>query len=70
MIQNVNAQRGNGTIINDLKKSHEKMVSSHPNIDTQSSRIEDLKKQIERGEYIIDLKATAMKMARELRPEE
>jgi len=68
MIQNINAQNS-GRIINDLQKSDGKMVSNHPNSDTQSSRIEDLKKQIERGEYKIDLKATAMKMARELRPE-
>ncbi|RUM44290.1 MAG: hypothetical protein DSY46_06000 [Hydrogenimonas sp.] len=68
MIQNINAQNS-GRIINDLQNSDGKMVSNHPNIDTQSSRIEDLKKQIERGEYKIDLKATAMKMARELRPE-
>jgi len=35
----------------------------------QQNRVDGLKKQIENGEYPIDLNATATKMAQELKPE-
>ncbi len=35
----------------------------------KQSRVDELKKQIANGEYQVDLKATATKMAQELKPD-
>jgi anti-sigma28 factor (negative regulator of flagellin synthesis) len=69
MIRNVGAQN-NGTIINDMRKND---VQNAQNIEKQAiekqSRVDELKKQIANGEYQVDLKATATKMAQELKPD-
>jgi flagellar biosynthesis anti-sigma factor FlgM len=70
MIRNVGAQN-NGTIINDMRKND--VQNAQQNIEKQEiekqSRVDELKKQIANGEYQIDLKATATKMAQELKPD-
>ncbi len=69
MIRNVGAQN-NTAYINDTKQ---KDVQETQNVQKQvmekQSRVDDLKKQIESGAYQIDLKATATRMAQELRPD-
>ncbi|WP_456452412.1 flagellar biosynthesis anti-sigma factor FlgM [Hydrogenimonas sp.] len=69
MIRNVGAQNSN-TILNDMKKNE---VQDMQNVEKQAmekqSRVDELKKQIVNGEYQIDLRATAEKMAQELKPD-
>ncbi|WP_300366382.1 flagellar biosynthesis anti-sigma factor FlgM [Hydrogenimonas sp.] len=69
MIRNVGAQN-NSTILNDMKKND---VHDTQNIEKQAiekqSRVDELKKQIVNGDYQIDLRATATKMAQELKPD-
>ncbi len=69
MIRNVGAQNTTA-YINDTKQND---VQDTQNVQKQAmekqSRVDDLKKQIESGAYQIDLKATATRMAQELRPD-
>jgi anti-sigma28 factor (negative regulator of flagellin synthesis) len=69
MIRNVGAQNSS-TILNDMKKNE---VQDMQNVEKQAmekqSRVDELKKQIVNGEYQIDLRATAEKMAQELKPD-
>ena len=69
MIRNVGAQN-NSTILNDMKKNE---VQDTQNIEKQAmekqSRVDELKKQVENGDYQIDLRATATRMAQELKPD-
>ena len=69
MIRNVGAQNTTA-YINDTKQND---VQDTQNVQKQAmekqSRVDNLKKQIESGAYQIDLKATATRMAQELRPD-
>ena len=69
MIRNIGAQNTTA-YINETKQND---VQDTQNIQKQAtekqSRIDDLKKQIETGAYQIDLKATATRMAQELKPD-
>jgi len=68
MIRHLGAQR-NGTIHDGMKKNG---LHNTRDIGTDAAgkrdRIGELKKQIENGDYVIDLRATAIRMAQELRP--
>ncbi|WP_353662506.1 flagellar biosynthesis anti-sigma factor FlgM [Hydrogenimonas sp. SS33] len=69
MIRNVGGHN-NTAYLNDVKKND---VQDANNVEKQTlakqSRVDDLKKQIQSGAYQIDLKATATKMAQELKPD-
>jgi anti-sigma28 factor (negative regulator of flagellin synthesis) len=69
MIRNVGAQNSS-TILNDMKKNE---MQDTQNVEKQAmqkqNRVDELKKQIVNGEYQIDLRATAEKMAQELKPD-
>ncbi len=66
MIRNVGANNSS-TIMNDMKKNENMAVEKQEM--KEQSRIEELKQQVKNDEYKIDLRATATKMAQELKPE-
>ncbi len=66
MIRNVGANNSSN-IMNDMKKN-ENMAVEKQQIKEQT-RIDELKQQVKNDEYKIDLRATATKMAQELKPE-
>ncbi|BDY12010.1 flagellar biosynthesis anti-sigma factor FlgM [Hydrogenimonas cancrithermarum] len=70
MIRNIGSQNSGTIINNDTQKND---VQNAKNIEKQAleqqNRVDGLKKQIENGEYSIDLDATATRMAQELKPE-
>ena len=69
MIRNVGAQNSSA-ILNDMKKNEMQDMQNIQKQDIQKqSRVDELKKQVVNGEYQIDLRATAEKMAQELKPD-
>ncbi|WP_457595832.1 flagellar biosynthesis anti-sigma factor FlgM [Hydrogenimonas sp.] len=69
MIRNVGAQNGNA-IYNEMKKNEmQDMQNVQQQATEKQSRVDELKRQIVNGEYQIDLRATAEKMAQELKPD-
>ncbi|MCF6201136.1 MAG: flagellar biosynthesis anti-sigma factor FlgM [Hydrogenimonas sp.] len=66
MISNVGANNASN-IMNEMKKSENMAVEKEQM--KEQSRIEELKQQIQNDQYKIDLRATATKMAQELKPE-
>ncbi|WP_456380373.1 flagellar biosynthesis anti-sigma factor FlgM [Hydrogenimonas sp.] len=69
MIRNVGVQNNN-TVLNDVQKKEAQETSQvEKQAVEKQSRVEELKKQIENGEYKIDLRAVATKMAQELKPD-
>ncbi|WP_457592804.1 flagellar biosynthesis anti-sigma factor FlgM [Hydrogenimonas sp.] len=66
MIRNVGANNSSN-IMNDMKKN-ENMAVEKQQIKEQT-RVDELKQQVKNDEYKIDLRATATKMAQELKPE-
>lgn len=65
MIRNVGISQSN-TLINDTLKNEQKAVIKKG--ENQVSRLDKLEEQIRNGEYKIDLKAIATKMAQEFKP--
>ena len=69
MIRNVGAQNSSA-ILNDMKKNETQDMQNIQKQEMQKqSRVDELKKQVVNGEYQIDLRATAEKMAQELKPD-
>ncbi len=69
MIRNVGAQNSSA-ILNDMKKNEMQDMQNIQKQEMQKqSRVDELKKQVVNGEYQIDLRATAEKMAQELKPD-
>ncbi len=69
MIRNVGSQSGNA-MVNDMKNNELKNNQQiEKNAMQKQSRVDELKKQIQNGEYQIDIRATAEKMAQELKPD-
>ncbi len=70
MIRYIGAQRNGAAIHSDTKRNS---MHDMNNIGTEATgqrdRIGELKRQIENGDYVIDLRATAIRMAQELRPQ-
>lgn len=66
MIRNVGANNASN-IMNDMKKSESMAVEKEQM--KEQSRVEELKQQIKNDQYKIDLRATATKMAQELKPQ-
>jgi anti-sigma28 factor (negative regulator of flagellin synthesis) len=65
MIRNVGINQSR-TLVNETTKNEQKAVTKRG--DNQASRLDKLKEQIKNGEYAIDIKATATKMAQEIMP--
>jgi anti-sigma28 factor (negative regulator of flagellin synthesis) len=69
MIRNVGAQNSSA-ILNDMKKNEMQDMQNIQKQEMQKqSRVDELKKQVVNGEYQINLRATAEKMAQELKPD-
>jgi len=66
MIRNIGINQSN-VLINETSKNEQKAVTKKGG--NQTSRLDELKEQIRSGEYKIDLKAIATKMAQEFKPE-
>ncbi len=66
MIRNVGANNASN-IMNDMKKNESMAVEKEQM--KEQSRVEELKQQIKNDQYQIDLRATATKMAQELKPQ-
>ena len=66
MIRNVGANNSSN-IMNEMKKNEDMAVEKQQM--KEQTRIDELKQQIKNDEYKIDLRATATKMAQELKPE-
>ncbi len=66
MIRNVGANNASN-IMNDMKKNESMAVEKEQM--KEQSRVEELKQQIKNDQYKIDLRATATKMAQELKPQ-
>ena len=66
MIRNVGANNSSN-ILNDMKKNESAAVEKQQM--KEQTRIDELKQQVKNDEYKIDLRATATKMAQELKPE-
>jgi len=66
MIRNIGINQSN-VLINETSKNEQKAVTKKG--ENQTSRLDKLKEQIRSGEYKIDLKAIATKMAQEFKPE-
>ncbi len=66
MIRNVGANNSSN-IINDMKKNESTAVEKQQM--KEQTRIDELKQQVKNDEYKVDLRATATKMAQELKPE-
>ncbi len=66
MIRNVGSS-STSNIVNDMKKNENLAVEKQQN--KEQTRIDELKQQIKNDNYKIDLRATATKMAQELKPE-
>ncbi|WP_456401797.1 flagellar biosynthesis anti-sigma factor FlgM [Hydrogenimonas sp.] len=66
MIRNVGANNSS-SIMNDMKKNESMAVEKQDM--KEQTRIDELKQQVKNDEYKIDLRATATKMAQELKPE-
>lgn len=54
-------------LVTEATKNEQKEITKKG--ETQASRLDKLKEQIKNGEYAIDLKAIATKMAQEIKPE-
>ncbi len=66
MIRNVGANNSSN-IMNEMKKNEDMDVEKQQI--KEQTRIDELKQQVKNNEYKIDLRATATKMAQELKPE-
>ncbi len=66
MIRNVGANNSSN-IMNEMKKNEDMAVEKQQI--KEQTRIDELKQQVKNDEYKIDLRATATKMAQELKPE-
>ncbi len=66
MIRNVGANNSSN-IMNEMKKNEDMAVEKQQI--KEQTRIDELKQQVKNNEYKIDLRATATKMAQELKPE-
>ena len=67
MIRNVGAQN-NAVLYNEPKNEMQDLQSMQQST-VQRSRTDELKQQIQSGQYVIDLRATAERMAQELKPQ-
>lgn len=65
MIGNIGINQSN-SLITETTKNDQKVITKKG--DNQATRLDKLKEQIRNGEYTIDLKATATKMAQEIKP--
>jgi len=65
MIRNIGLNQSN-SLVTETTKNEQKVIIKKG--DNQASRIDELKDQIKNGKYTIDLEATAMKMAQEIKP--
>jgi len=65
MIRNIGINQSN-SLVAETTKNEQKVITKKG--DNQATRLDKLKEQIRNGEYIIDLKATATKMAQEIKP--
>jgi len=66
MIRNIGMNQSNAQVT-ETTKNEQKVISKKG--ESQASRLDKLKEQIKNGEYPIDLKAIATKMAQEIKPE-
>jgi len=66
MIRNVGANNSSN-IMNEMKKNEDMAVEKQQI--KEQTRIDELKQQVKNDEYKIDLRATATKMAQELKPQ-
>lgn len=66
MIRNIGINQSNA-LINETSKNEQRVTTKKG--ENQISRLDKLKEQIRSGEYEIDLKAVATKMAQEIKPE-
>ncbi len=66
MIRNVGANNSSN-IMNEMKKNEDMAVEKQQI--KEQTRVDELKQQVKNNEYKIDLRATATKMAQELKPE-
>jgi len=66
MIRNIGMNQSNA-LVTETTKNEQKVISKKG--ESQASRLDKLKEQIKNGEYTIDLKAIATKMAQEIKPE-
>ncbi len=66
MIRNVGANNSSN-IMNEMKKNKDMAVEKQQI--KEQTRVDELKQQVKNNEYKIDLRATATKMAQELKPE-
>jgi len=64
MIRNVGAGQNSSLVTTTISEQKNRIKKG----DEQTSRIDKLKDQIKNGEYKIDLKTVATKMAQELKP--
>jgi len=65
MIRNVGVNQNSSLVVTANKSEQKNVVKKG---DEQTSLVDRLKDQIKSGEYKIDLKAVATKMAQELKP--
>ena len=69
MIRNVTAHSGN-MMVNENKKNEMYTVQNDENdVMRKETRIDELKKRIVNGDYQIDLRKTAERIAQELKPD-
>lgn len=69
MIRNVTAHSGN-MMVNDSRKNEMHTVQNGENdVMQKETRIDELKKRIVNGDYQIDLRKTAERIAQELKPD-
>ncbi len=69
MIRNVGAHNGK-MMVNDTRKNEKQTAQSvEKDAMQKETRIDELKKQIVNGDYQIDLRKTAERIAQELKPE-
>jgi len=66
MIRNIGINQSNSLITETVKNEQKTTIKKGEN---QANRLDKLKEQIKSGEYAIDLKATATKLAQEIKPE-
>jgi len=65
MIRNIGMSQSNALVTEATKNEQIEITKKG---ETQASRLDKLKEQIKNGEYAIDLKAIATKMAQEIKP--
>lgn len=66
MIRNIGINQSNSLITETVKNEQKTTIKKGEN---QANRLDKLKEQIKSGEYAIDLKTTATKLAQEIKPE-